>query len=148
MFLLSLFLDKLVVDCMKMGQRKATSCEEGKHMEEEREAENQARQYCERRQAAALAKLKADKEEQEKKKLAALPQQSNNNKDSAVHEFRDNEDMSLEKSTFSKETDKKKSSSELEEPSKVGAVLPASLDRGVHECSLFSARMKMKLPLQ
>jgi len=56
--------------------------------------------------------------------------------------------MVLEKSTVTKESDKKKSSSEPQEQSKVGAVLPASLDGGVHECSLFSARMKMKLPLQ
>jgi len=34
-------------------------------MEKEKEAKHQARQECERRQAAALAKLKADKEEQE-----------------------------------------------------------------------------------
>jgi len=80
--------------------------------------------------------------------LAALPQQSNNDEDSAVHVSRGNEDMSLEKCTLSEDTDKKKSSSELEEPSNVGAVLPASLDGGVHECSLFSTRMKMKLPLQ
>jgi len=32
--------------------------------------------------------------------------------------------------------------------SKVGALLPVSLDRSVNECSLFSARMKLKLPLQ
>jgi len=92
--------------------------------------------------------LKADKEEQEKKKLAALPPQSNNDKDSCVHEAIGNDEMVLEKSTVMKESDKKKSSSEPQEQSKVGAVLPASLDGGVHESSSFSARMKMKLPLQ
>ena len=56
--------------------------------------------------------------------------------------------MPLEKSGFMKATDLKKLSSELVESSKVGVVIPASIDRGVHECSAFSTRMKMKLPLQ
>jgi len=56
--------------------------------------------------------------------------------------------MVLEKSTVTKESDKKKSSSEPQGQSKAGAVLPASLDRSVHEFSLVPARMKMKLPLQ
>jgi len=73
---------------------------------------------------------------------------SNNNKDNCVHEASGNEEMSLGKSTFSKEADKKKSLSEPEEPSKVGAVLPALLDRGVHVCFSFPTIMKMKLPLQ
>jgi len=89
------------------------SWEETKHMEEEKEAECQARQECERRWAAALAKLKADKEEQERKKLAALPSQSNNDKGSCVHKAIGNDEMVLEKSTVTKESDKKKSSSEL-----------------------------------
>jgi len=33
------FLEKSVVDCIEMGQRKPTSQEEAKHMEEEKEAE-------------------------------------------------------------------------------------------------------------
>jgi len=56
--------------------------------------------------------------------------------------------MVLEKSTITKESAKKKSSSDPQEQSKVGAVLPASLDGGVHESSSFSVRMKRKLPLQ
>jgi len=47
-----------------------------------------------------------------------------------------------------KATDVKKSSSELVESSKVGVVIPASIDRGMHECSAHPTRMKMKLPLQ
>ncbi len=80
------------------------------------EEERGARQECERRWAAALAKLKDNKEEQEKKKLAALPQQSNKDKDNCVMKPVVNEEMLLEKSTFMKETDKKESSPEPEEP--------------------------------
>jgi len=92
--------------------------------------------------------LKADKKEQEKKKLAALPSQSNIDKDSCVDEAIGNDEMVLEKSIVTKDSDKKKSPSEPQEKSKVGVVLPASLDEGVHESLSFSARMKMKLPLQ
>jgi len=96
----------------------------------------------------ALAKLKADKEEQEKKKLTALPEQSNNDKETPVHEETGSEEIPLENSVSMKASYLKKSSSELVESSKVGVVIPASTDRDVYECSAFSARMKMKLPLQ
>jgi len=56
--------------------------------------------------------------------------------------------MLLDKSGSMKATDLKKLSSELVKSSKVGVVIPASIERGVYECSVYPARMKMKLPLQ
>jgi len=134
--------------CQKMGQRKATSREEQKRMEKEKEAEHQAWQECERRQAAALAKLKADKDEQERKKLATLPSSTNKDNGSCVCDAIGNDEIIVEKTIVMKDSDKKKSASDPQGQRLVGAVLPDALDEGVHESLPFSARMKMKLPLQ
>jgi len=135
---------KNVVNCIEMGQGKPTSQEEAKCLEEEREVEYQARQECKRRQATALAKLNADKEEQEKKKLTALSEKSNNDEDTHDNQETASEEFPLENSGSMKAT----SSSEPVESSKVNVVIPSSIKRCVHKCSVYPARMKMKLPLQ
>jgi len=111
-------------------------------MQEEREAEYQARQECERRHATKLAN-----KEQEKKKLAALSEKSNNDEDTCVNQETASEELPLENSGSMKATDLKTLSSEPVESSKVGVVIPSSIKRCVHECSVHSARMKMNLPL-
>jgi len=80
--------------------------------------------------------------------LAALSEKSNNDEDTCVNQETASEELPLENSGSMKATDLKTLSSEPVESSKVGVALPSSIERDVHECSVYLVRMKTKLPLQ
>jgi len=73
---------------------------------------------------------------------------TNKDNGSCVCDAINNDEIVVEKTIVTKDSDKKRSASDPQGQRLVGAVLPDALDEGVHESLPFSARMKMKLPLQ